>query len=295
MGACLISITGTSGTIRLNYTLSGTPYVIETSKGSLYIESTATSVTYTTLEGDLVASSSCLTVTNLPSSCYTISWNNINTNGYVINAIILGATTISIPSISFPNSTFELVSAINNLYNDKVKVVGHKFVTEAGTYQYNNSYIFKVLGADIPILRLYNSTTNTYLYIYGVASSCTISEYTQVVPCYTAPIPMTTTTTTTTTSTTTTTTTIPPVQNNCFSYSGTVTSGQIVDSTGNSNQALDGLIFLDYRVCPSGNLTSVVYTSPQSITVCGYSVEFYYYKNNVKTYITGNLTMGGSC
>lgn len=295
MPGCLISITGTSGTIRLNYTLSGTPYVIETSKGSFYIETSATNVTYTTLEGDLVASSSCLTITNLPSSCYTISWNNIDANGYVINAVILGATTISISPISFPNSGFDLVSTINDLYNDKVKVVGHKFIIGVSPYLYDNSYIFKVLGADIPILRLYNSTTNTYLYVYGVASSCVISDYDQVVPCYTAPIPMTTTTTTTTTSTTTTTTTIPPVQNNCFSYSGTVTAGQIVDSTGNSNQALDGLIFLDYRICPSTNLTSVVYTSPQSISFCGYMPEFYYYKNNVKTYITGNLTIGGSC
>lgn len=295
MAACLISITGTSGTIRLNYIIGSTPYTIETSKGTLYIEDTATSVTYTRLEGDLVASSSCLTVTSLPANCYTIKWNNINASGYVINAVILGATTISIPSTNFPNSALDLVSAINDLYNDKVKVVGHKIINSTVPYSYDNSYIFKVLGTDIPILRLYNATTTTYLYIHGVASSCTISGYEQVVPCYTAPIPMTTTTTTTTTSTTTTTTTTPPVQNNCFSYSGTVTAGQIVDSTGNSNQALDGLIFLDYRICPSTNLTSVVYTSPQSISFCGYMPEFYYYKNNVKTYITGNLTIGGSC
>ena len=159
----------------------------------------------------------------------------------------------------------------------------------------DNSYIFRVIGTDVPILRLYNSVSNTYLYIHGVSSDCVLSGYTQVVPCYTASIPITTTTSTSTT-TTTTTTASPPVTPSYFNYSIVIISDYIVDSTGNANPALDGLIFLEYRVSPSNNLVTHVYTSPQTVTPpCSALVELYYYKNDVKVDISSAATIISTC
>jgi hypothetical protein len=188
MAACLISVTGTVGVIRVNYKISSVPYSIETSVGDFYIEDTATDVTYTTLSGDLVASSGCLTITELPPVCYKISWEGIATDGYIANAIILGNDTITIANTTFPESRKDLITNINNANDDRVKVIGYKFnlVGYSKFNSYDSSYIVKVLGSEVPILRVRNADDTGYIHIHGVVQPDCLPQtgFTIVDPCY---------------------------------------------------------------------------------------------------------------
>ena len=197
MAACLISVTGTSGIIRINYTISAVDYTIETSIGSFYIDDTATGVTYTTLTGDLIASSGCLTITNEPLNCYLLFWKGITSPGYKANAIILGSTTITIPDTNFPLGGSTLITSINDANVDAVKVTGYKIVTdpvESDDPSFNEYYyILSVIGTDVPILRVRNADNTGYIYIHGESTSCTIPPgYIPIEPCYST---ITTTTT----------------------------------------------------------------------------------------------------
>ena len=189
MAACLITVTGTSGVIRINYTISGIPYSIETSIGSFYIDDTATDVTYTTLSGDLIAADSgCLTpaIADLPASCYEILWKDIVASGYVAEAILLGVDEITILDTEFPDGN--LIDPINNADDDRVKVIGYKDELSNSTsiWEYNYYYILKVLGAEIPILRVRNADDSGYIYIHGVLQADCLPkpDYDIIDPCY---------------------------------------------------------------------------------------------------------------
>jgi hypothetical protein len=198
MAACLITITGTNGVIKIDYKISSVPYSIETSIGSFYIDDTATDVTYTTLSGDLIASSGCLTITELPATCYKVNWKEISTINFRIANIVLGETTYSISNVSFPNSGKSLVDAINDLQIDELKVIGYKlegFGIGSSEFQISNSYILKVLGEDVPVIIIKSNDNTVTLNINGETTSCVLPiTYTSVEPCYST-LPTTTTTT----------------------------------------------------------------------------------------------------
>ena len=193
MAACLISVTGTVGVIRINYTISGIPYTIETSIGEFYIEDTATDVTYTTLSGDLSAvDDGCLTppIAELAANCYKISWNSIESDYTIANAIFLGygiGGEITIPDTSFPNTPYNFMDIINNLGDDRVKVIGYKTVGYDTTFpNFSRSYILKVLGTERPDLRIRNTDNTGYIFIHGVLQPDCLPQagYTIVDPCY---------------------------------------------------------------------------------------------------------------
>lgn len=200
MAACLISVTGTDGLLRLDYKIGAIPYSLETSKGSFYIEDTATDVTYTTLTGDVIASSLCLTITELPATCSVIGWQNINLQNLVIDAVILGTTTYTFSDISLINAGITLADTINSLNINDIKVIGYLPYNEnisspSGTIVTNIgwSYLFKTTGSDLPSIRIRETISDLYLYINGIEQFCSIIEgYQSVNPCYS----LTTTTTT---------------------------------------------------------------------------------------------------
>jgi hypothetical protein len=197
MAACLITISGTSGLIQINYTISSTPYTIETAApGSFYIEDTAVDVTYTTVTGDLTATSGCLSITNLPANCYNVFWKGISTDNYKIVEIILGSEVITIPDTNFPLSNKDFIANVNDLDNNKVKVVGYKSVFAPPSIQnIEYYYILKILGPDEPVLKIRNADDTGYIYVYGTSTSCTIPvDYESIVPCYSSTITTTTTT-----------------------------------------------------------------------------------------------------
>ena len=191
MAACLITVTGTSGVIRINYTISAIPYSIETSIGSFYIDDTATDVTYTTLSGDLIAADSgCLTpaIADLPASCYLVSWSEISAPGYIIDRVYLGYETggFTIADTPFPNSRYTLVDSINNADDDSVKVIGIKVSWDPLFENFSCAYLLKVLGNQPPNLRVRNADSTQEIYIHGVlqADCLPIPGFTIVDPCY---------------------------------------------------------------------------------------------------------------
>jgi hypothetical protein len=179
MAACLITINGTSGLLRLDYKISSISYSIEVGIGTLYIEDTATDVTYTTLTGDVTASSECFTITEVSTICYSIFWEGINTNGYYIDAIILNSEIIPLSNISFSNSGSYLLNEINDLKDYRIKVVGYKkeYNYESDILYMQYYYIFKILGSYIPTLRVRNKNNTNCIYIKGVElESCNLPD-----------------------------------------------------------------------------------------------------------------------
>lgn len=185
MAACLITVSGTEGVVQLQYNIGVTPYKISAGIGTFYIEDTATDVTYTTLYGDAIASSGCLTVTALPSICYLLNWKGVEAPGYTIDALILGTEVLSI-NADFPRASTELAASINDLADDRVKVVQYSYTysdpIDPSTFEYG--YIIRVISDEIPILRARNSDNTAKLYIHGEVSACTILGYTDINLCY---------------------------------------------------------------------------------------------------------------
>lgn len=197
MAACLITVAGTSGTLRLDYKIGVDSYSIDTSVGSFYIEDTATDVTYTTLTGDVTASSLCLTVTELPVTCYKLSWKGLDTYNYRTAELEIGALSFILPEISFPQTGTSLADAINNLNTSVVKVIGYKRSYNATyTYPFQYDYLLQVLGSEAPILVVKNSDDSGFIYIYSAVTTCDTTGYAAIDYCSTIPVLTTTTTTT---------------------------------------------------------------------------------------------------
>ena len=185
MAACLITISGTSGILELKYNIGANPYSIRTSLGTLYIEDTATSVTYTRLSGDVVAASLCLTITSLPANYYKLSWKGICTDQYIINAVALGLTETTLPNTMFPISMQTLIDNVNNSSIPEFKIVGYKYVFNPimDLEDVEISYIARVLGTNIPYLKVRNSDSTTNIYIKGVTSVALPAGFTAVEVC----------------------------------------------------------------------------------------------------------------
>lgn len=177
MATCLISITGTSGKARVDYKIGSNSYSITSTIGGFYLEDTATDITYSTIEGDAVASSLCFTITELDYTCYTILWKKIIANGYKFDAVILGDQIIPITEVIFNSSPELLTNSINSSGDERVKIVDYTISTTnpldsaSSTY----TYVFSVLSNNIPILRAKNSDSTGFIYFHGEPSPCTLS------------------------------------------------------------------------------------------------------------------------
>lgn len=185
MAACLITIGGTSGILELNYKISGVPHSIQTSVGTLYIEDTATDVTYTKLSGDVTASSGCLTITSLPVNYYKIGWKGVTGYNYNANAVELGSTVYTIPDTAFPLSYTNLATSVNGLDISNIKVVAYKTThTSISSLQESEfAYIFRIVGTDIPRLRVKNADNTWKIYVIGETSTALPTGYTAIDVC----------------------------------------------------------------------------------------------------------------
>jgi len=296
MAACLVTISGTSGILKLNYTISAVAYSIETGIGTLYIESTATSVTYTTLSGDAIATSSCLTITAAAAVCNLLMWKGITAPGYVADAIILGSETNIIPDTIWPDNGYLLIDNINKLSYDKLKVIGYKegssFINNIFTY--DSYYILRVLGSDTPQLRVRNADSTSYIYIQGsLLANCTMpSDYQSITPCY-SQTPATTTTTVAPTTTTTT------VVVSCKVYTIVVTKDDLGNSTGNTVTSNNNKVFVTFTNCAGVVTTNSYVIDGLEYSICVRSSSVpaaYYYQNNIQISGTTVITdAGASC
>jgi hypothetical protein len=167
MSACLISITGTSGKVKLEYKLGEVVNSIETSIGSFYIDDAATDVKYTTLFGDAVVSSECISITEIPVNYFKIGWKGIQADGYKISFILLEEEIIDISNknISFPDG--KNIKEINSV--EKINVVARKreYAEDGNLAIIGVSFILKVLGTETPIFKIANKDNSGFIYIHA--------------------------------------------------------------------------------------------------------------------------------
>lgn len=184
MASCLITITGTSGSVLIQYTLSGNPGSMTVNYGqSVYINDAATAITYTRLSGDAVAASGCVTITAKPSQCYLFQWETINqTNSQVydmvFDAILDENTVYSIDDVEYTtrNGWNKVAVSLAALDNENIiPLEGIEVLSNRGSGK--NSLIVRTIGFTQPYLRVHNPASNFNLYVKGVASDCSEDGY----------------------------------------------------------------------------------------------------------------------
>lgn len=189
MAACLITISGTSGEVRLDYKVATVPKHIIAGIGTFYLDDTVTSVTYTTLLGDAIASSLCLTITNLPNTCFKMFWKGLPNLNYKIDALIFNNTEIiPLELVNFPYSNTEIIGAVNSVNDTRFKITKYLISNADSKYSNDNSnisfsYILQTQGTIVPQLRVKNADNTGFIYIHGVVSTCSPVGYIEVNTC----------------------------------------------------------------------------------------------------------------
>lgn len=196
MAACLITVSGTSGELVLKYKISSVDYQIVTGIGTFYIEDTATDVTYTTISGDVTAASGCLTVTSLPFTYYKFDWTGLSCKTYKTDKLIVGAVDTTLDPLSFQNLNLSYFAEfVNTLGDPNLKVTAIKSVVGLPfleTYDPRDDYysfILRIIGPDIPELKIKNTDNTNFIYIKGLVElSAVPTGYTPVDLCETFPL-----------------------------------------------------------------------------------------------------------
>ena len=188
MASCLITLAGTTGEILIKWTQDTVVNTLSTEYGvaPIYIDDTATDVTYTTLSGDVTASSLCVTITELPIDYYEIVFDRLKENNTTydarFDAVLIDDTVTDLsPTISDKyTGLVALIGAINGLDDDNIKIVGFN-VSAAGssTNYYNLGLIFRIIGGGVPSLRI-NSFYDNKSYLKGETSVALPDGYTEI-------------------------------------------------------------------------------------------------------------------
>lgn len=186
MATCLVTITGTSGEVFIKYTDSGSvDRYVRAGLGQLYLDDNGTDYEWSTLSGDAVAASGCITLTEVPIVCYQISWQRLlvdEISDTKIDAILLDDTVYTFStSYRFPRGQSRIAAAINALNESDFKAVAYKEVNSSNkSEQY---LIIKVRGSQIPKLRITNDAGTHFMYLIGEASSCLPAEFIEITTC----------------------------------------------------------------------------------------------------------------
>lgn len=190
MAACLITTGGTNGTLRIDFDLGADHNVLFSTYGDvIYIDDTATNVTYTRLSGDVTAASGCVTITALPQVCYLVKYDRWSGDTAAItynsefDAILLDNTVHAFTTSytdDIANSAFLPYEINTVLADDTFKIVAAK-AENVDTNYMNISFIIRILGSAIPSLRLVSPYGNTS-YIKGtVSASCLPTGFSEIV------------------------------------------------------------------------------------------------------------------
>jgi len=198
MAACLINITGTSGSVFIRYIDSGSvERSVVAGLGVIYLDDTGSDYTYTTISGNAVAASGCITITNLPYTYYFIDWELLrNTqcsciNDYVINALLLDNTVYTIAdSFYLGDKKLKVITNINSLNLEIVKASAYKITSPSipTVLPIVYSIVVRVIGTEIPSLRVRNADNTRFLYIKGVVTPSIPIDYTLVDTCPIIPL-----------------------------------------------------------------------------------------------------------
>jgi len=195
MAQCQIDIL--SGTVLIRYNLAGTPNEIQADLGDpVWIDDSATDVTWTPLTTGANASSSCISLTLVPVNCYLYSWefnrqviacyNNLASNSisdYEFSDILISSTLYNIENLPYTTPTaLGIGDKINLLNNNDFKAVAYK---DLHTTNKSQLYlIIKVFGNSIPEIKLTSLIGNHNLYIKGTLSTtCLPTGFTSINIC----------------------------------------------------------------------------------------------------------------
>jgi hypothetical protein len=182
--ACLITVTGTSGSVLIRYTNGANPNTITASFGdSVYVPDAVTAATYTNISGDAAASSGCLTMTEAPKQLYQLTWEVFNciTPLKFIAVVPDGVEAVIDPVIYHTTDINLLAEAINNLDNDYIKAVAVNSVMVGQSYI--ASIILDTLDAETVELKIQGTEETETMYIKGTAASSIPLGFTEVDIC----------------------------------------------------------------------------------------------------------------
>lgn len=174
--ACDITITGTSGSVIILYTINGHTDSVTGSVGDVvYISKNAINVSYVTVTGDAVPDTSCLVIEEADYNCYLFSWeigapDQVPLDDAIFTQVNLGTTNWTISS---PYTVYEtLLNVSGRDMFTTVNNIGTPLIIASCYLDSDiNSYLFvKVVGTDIPKIRITNPTGEgtDFMYIYGV-------------------------------------------------------------------------------------------------------------------------------
>lgn len=193
MAACQINIGGL-GTVLIKYILNGNKNeIIVTSGSPVFIDSTATNITYSVISGVASVTSSCLSLSNLPRSCFKYSWsfskNCISCAGlytsaqsiYRFNSLYYTVDHSITPTNINLVTPLTLATEINNLNIDNVKATAYK-VTETLT-EYRIELILTVFGLTVPEIVMESPVGPDKLFLKGVSSACLPAGFTSINVC----------------------------------------------------------------------------------------------------------------
>ena len=186
MANCLVTVSGTTGTVLINYIDSGAiPRVLTSGPGTFLIDDGGSEYTWTNLSGDTAVSSLCIEFTEIVNNCYIFSWeltvpNQINNLKFT--SVELGTDSNSIADLNFPfTKVTDLAAAINGLNLEQIKAKAYKVVRTTKTEYF---MILKVQGTDIPFIKIKNIDSTHFLYLKGVyTSNCLPAGYTEIETC----------------------------------------------------------------------------------------------------------------
>lgn len=188
MAACLVTISGSTGQVLINYIDAGSdPRSVIAGPGTLYLEDDGSDYEWTTLSGDAAVSSGCVSFTEVPNSCYMLSWEEHAPSGWGaptlnFDAVILGTDIYTIDESRYPGNVQTLAENINALNLDFLKATGYKVVS--GTNLLESFLILTVRGADdVPQIRIKNEDDTHHLYLIGETSTCLPAGYTAIDTC----------------------------------------------------------------------------------------------------------------
>lgn len=197
MATCLITVAGTSGSVLINYIDAGSvPRSLVAGVGPFYLNDTGTSYTWSKVSGDATASSLCVTLTEVVTKCYIVSWElpldyKLPAYATSFDSIILGDTTYNLNDVAFPyDRNFAIATSINSLGLESIKATAFKKVSTSSKVQF--FLIIKVLGTEIPYIKVKNPDGDMFIYLKGVyTANCLPAGYTAIDVCEFGSVPAT--------------------------------------------------------------------------------------------------------
>ena len=136
MALCSITISGTSGSVLINYVDAGTvARTLTAGLGTLSIDDAGSDYTFTTLSGDATLTSGCISFTEVELNCYILSWelnefNTLDNADFKFDAVEIGSTSYNMTDVNYPFcNILTLADSINSLGLDAVKATGYKIIS----------------------------------------------------------------------------------------------------------------------------------------------------------------------